>query len=140
MRALAALRLVIGGVFLYAAGTKLGDMAAFAEQVANYRILPAATVAPAAALLPGIEMVIGTLLVLGIATRAAAALAAASMALFVTALTVALARGINLECGCFGGADVATWTTVVRDLALLVLALAVAIGGPGRLSGRPAEG
>ena len=138
MMVLAALRLVLGGVFLYAAGAKLGDMSAFAEQVANFRLLPAATVAFTAATLPGIEMVAGALLVLGIAARAAAAIAAASLLVFIGALTLALARGINLECGCFGGADIATWTTVARDLMLLVPALAVMIAGPGRLTNRTA--
>jgi uncharacterized membrane protein YphA (DoxX/SURF4 family) len=137
---LAALRLVLGGVFLYAAGTKLADMSAFAEQVANFRLLPAATVALTAATLPGIEIVTGALLVLGIAARAAAAIATGLLVVFTGALTLALARGINLECGCFGGADVATWTTVARDIVLLVPALAVMIAGPGRLAGRTASG
>ncbi len=134
------MRLVLGGVFLYAAGTKLGDMSTFAEQTANFRLLPAAAVAPLAAMLPGVEIVTGALLVAGIAARAAAAVAAGLLAAFTAALTLALVRGINLECGCFGGADVATWTTVARDVVLFVPALSVLIAGPGHLIGRTRAG
>jgi ubiquinone/menaquinone biosynthesis C-methylase UbiE/uncharacterized membrane protein YphA (DoxX/SURF4 family) len=131
----ALLRLGLGVLLLWAAATKLPDMAAFAETVANYRLLPPALVAAAAAAVVGVELVAGALLLAGRHARAAALVAAVLLAAFAGALALALARGIDLRCGCFGGQETATWLTVLRDLALLAAAVAVAIAGPGRLLG-----
>jgi putative oxidoreductase len=132
--AVALARLLLGGIFLYAAGTKLPDMAAFADSIANYRILPAALVPTAASVLVGTEIVIGLALLTGWGARAASWLAALLLAVFTVGLSAALVRGIDLACGCFGGNDPATWWTVARDVAWLALALLVALRGPGRLS------
>jgi uncharacterized membrane protein YphA (DoxX/SURF4 family) len=131
---LALARLALGGIFLYAAGTKLPDMAAFADSIANYRILPAGLVPAAAAVLVGVEVVVGLALLSGRGARAAAWVATLLLATFTAGLSAALVRGIDLACGCFGGSAPATWWTVARDVAWLALALVVALRGPGRLS------
>ena len=131
--AVALARLLLGGIFLYAAGTKVPDMAAFADSVANYRILPPALVPAAAAVLVGVEILVGLALLTGRGARPAAWVASALLAGFTVGLAAALARGIDLACGCFGGAAPATWWTVARDVAWLALALLVALRGPGRL-------
>lgn len=133
MRALLlVLRVGLGAVLLYAAGTKVPDLAAFAESVANYRLLPPALVPGVAAAVIGVELVAGALLVVGRYTRAAALVASVLLAAFTAGLAQALLRGIDLRCGCFGGEEPATWLTVVRDLAMLAAALAVLAGAPGR--------
>ena len=132
--ALAVLRLVLAGIFLYAAATKLVDMRSFAEELANFHVLPAGMVPIVAAGIPGIEILIGILLVIGVAARAAAAVSAGLLVVFIAALSQALVRDIDLRCGCFGGSDVATWGTVARDVVMLVPALLVLAGGPGRLA------
>lgn len=131
--ALGLARAALGAVFLYAAAAKLPDMAAFATDVANYRALPAAAVPAAAAAAVGLELVLGLLLLAGVAARAAGLIAAGLLAAFVAGLSQALLRGIDLRCGCFGGAELATWGTVARDLPMLAAAAAVAAWGPGRL-------
>jgi putative oxidoreductase len=131
--ALALLRVALGGVFLYAAATKLPDMGAFAETVANYRMMPAALVPAAAAAVIGIEIAVGLLLVSGRLARAAALVSTALLAAFTVGIAQALARGIDLRCGCFGSAERATWWTVVRDAGLLAMALVLLARGPGRL-------
>ena len=105
-------------------------MAAFAESVANYRIVPPALVPFAAAALVGVEIAAGVALIANVWARAAALLVAALMAVFTVGVASALARGIDLACGCFGGTDAATWWTVLRDLVLLGLALGVAASSP----------
>jgi uncharacterized membrane protein YphA (DoxX/SURF4 family) len=129
---LAGCRVVIGALFLYAASTKVPDMAKFAEEVANYRMLPAALVPVTAAAVVGVEIVAGLALVTGVLARAGAVAISALLVVFIGGIAQALLRGIDLKCGCFGAEEAASWGTVVRDLAMLAPALAVAWWGPGR--------
>ena len=121
-----AARLLLGGLFLWASATKVPDMGAFAESVANYRIVPAALVSATAAMVVGVEIAASVALLANLWARAAALVLAGLLAVFTVGLASALARGIDLACGCFGGSAPATWWTVLRDLVLLALALAVA--------------
>jgi uncharacterized membrane protein YphA (DoxX/SURF4 family) len=127
---LTALRIGVGVVLVYAMVAKLRAPGDFAQDIANYRILPAALVPIAAAALPGIEAVLGGALVLGLWTRAAAWAAAALLGVFSAGVAGALARGLNIECGCFGATgQPATWWTFARDLALVGAAALVAWRG-----------
>lgn len=128
VRALAVCRIVLGALFIWAAVTKLPDMAAFAQDVANYRVIPAALVPTVAAAVVGIELLAGIGLVAGVMERPAAAVLAVLLAAFTALLVQALLRGIDLRCGCFGGDERASWWTVVRDLVMLAAAVAVARG------------
>jgi uncharacterized membrane protein YphA (DoxX/SURF4 family) len=125
-----AARVLLGALFLWASVTKVPDMAAFAESVANYRIVPPSLVPVVAAAVVGVEIAAGVALMLNLWARAAALLLAGLLAVFTVGLASALARGIDLACGCFGGTDAATWWTVLRDLALLAWALGVAASSP----------
>jgi len=127
-RALAVCRVALGALFIWAAVTKLPDMAAFAQDVANYRVIPAALVPLLAAAVVGIELLAGIALVTGVMERSAAAVLAVLLGAFTVLLTQALLRGIDLRCGCFGGDERASWWTVVRDLVMLATAIAVARG------------
>ncbi len=130
--AVGMLRIALGGLFLWAAATKVPDMGAFAESVSNYRLLPAALVPAAAAVVVGVELAAGALLVAGRAVRGAALVSAALLAVFTAGLAQALLRGIDLRCGCFGGAELATWWTVGRDVAMLAAAIVVVVAAPRR--------
>ena len=70
------LRLVLCGILLYAAVGKWPAPRAFAEDVANYRLLPAALVPLATAGLLGVEVVLGLMLLLGVLLPEAALLTA----------------------------------------------------------------
>jgi len=125
-----AARVLLGALFLWASASKVPDMAGFAESVANYRIVPPALVPFTASALVGLEMAAGIALMVNVWARAAALLLGALLAAFTVGLASALARGIDLACGCFGGTDAATWWTVLRDLVLLGCALGVAASSP----------
>jgi uncharacterized membrane protein YphA (DoxX/SURF4 family) len=138
MSALAAVaRLGLAGIFLYAAVTKVPDMGAFAESVANYRIVPASLVPAVAAVVVGIEIAAALALLWRAWARAAALVLAGLLAVFTVGLASTLARGIDLACGCFGGSAPATWWTVLRDVVLLALALGVAASAPPTPSRSP---
>ena len=132
--ALALLRIILGGLFVWAALTKVSNMELFAEETANYRLLPPVLVSLFAVCLAGVEILSGTLMVLGIAVRACAAVAALVLAAFSLALVQALLRGINLNCGCFGGSELASWWTVGRDVLLLTACTPLVSLGGGRLA------
>ena len=75
--------------------------------------------------LPMIELLLGlALIVAPFAWRRGAALATAGLlAVFTAAIAQAVARGISIDCGCFGGAaaPVTVWT-IARDVGLLAAA------------------
>jgi len=127
-RFLTGVRIVLGALFIWAAVTKLPDMAGFAQDVANYRIVPAALVPFVASAVVGIELLGGIALVAGVMERAAAAVIACLLVAFIAFLSQALLRGIDLRCGCFGGDEPASWWTVARDLLMLAAAVVVARG------------
>lgn len=126
-----ALRLGLGGLFLWAAAGKIADPRGFARDIANYRLLPDAAAPALAALLPFVEAGLGLAVVLGLWTRAAALGLAGLMAVFTVAVGAAFARGIDVACGCFGGGGAPIgWLTIARDLALLALAIALVVLSP----------
>jgi len=112
-------RVVLGAVFFYAALAKIPNMELFAEETANYRLLPAAWIPFFAVSLAGVEILAGAMLVAGVLVRPATIVTAGLLVAFIIALSQALLRGINLSCGCFGGAELASWQTVGRDLVML---------------------
>jgi hypothetical protein len=138
LAALWVLKVGIAVLFLGAAWPKLQDPATFTQEVANYQLLP--EVAPyVAATLPGVELVLtlpGVELVLAVVLlflipgsrwlASAAALAAFLMAGFTVATSQVVARGIDIECGCFGaGSDPVTGATIARDVVYLAGCLAL---------------
>jgi putative oxidoreductase len=128
------LRIILGGLFMWAAFTKVPNMGLFAEQTAAYRLLPPGLVSVFAVCLVGVEILSGTLMVLGIAVRACAAVAMLMLGAFILALLQSLLRGIDLSCGCFGGSDPASWWTVGRDVLLLAACAPLVLLGGGRLA------
>lgn len=127
MKALAYLlaRVGLGALFLVAGALKLRDPYAFALEISNYQLLPA--LAPwLAAALPATEIVVGVALVAGPRpwARAGGLAAALLLAAFTFAAASAIARGVNISCGCFGAdSGPVTWLTVARDVALVAAAL-----------------
>src|SRR5690349_18676598 len=116
-------RALLAALFLFAGTAKLVDSRTFANDVANYRLLPPPLVTPFAAALPGVEVACGIGLLDPRAARAAAVLATALLVAFTVAAMQALARDINLDCGCFGSVRApVTMLTVARDVVLVAAA------------------
>ena len=120
-------RLVLAGVFLAAAAPKLADPAGFAAAIANYRAFPDALVNLVATLVPALELV-GALALLTPWRRGAALLLGALLLGFTALLAISLARGIDVACGCFGGAaeqagaaDPVSPLHLLRNVGLLAL-------------------
>ena len=122
-------RLVTGGVWVVAGALKLPDLAASVRAVRAYDLLPEAVVPVVGQLLPIVEVVVGACLVLGLLTRASAVVSAGLFLAFVVGIASAWARGLQIDCGCFGGGgQVADATSeypleIARDVGLLLLSL-----------------
>jgi uncharacterized membrane protein YphA (DoxX/SURF4 family) len=123
------LRLVVGGVWIFAAAIKLPDPAQSVAAVRAYDLLPESVVPTVGHLLPVLEVVLGTLLVLGLLTRGAAVVSALLLVAFIIGIASVWARGLSIECGCFGGggakegAESAYPWEIARDAGLLVLSV-----------------
>jgi putative oxidoreductase len=127
--AVIASRLVLAGLFAMAAVPKILDPTSFARDVENYHLLPPELVAIVAVLLPPLELVLSIALLTGVHARGAAIVTGGLLLAFAGGMAQAIARGIDLDCGCFGSAlamEVSGWT-IARNLALFALAMLVAI-------------
>jgi putative oxidoreductase len=124
--AILAISLVLAGVFIYAGIDKLRDPLQFADSVAAFAILPNSLVTPFALGLPVFEVLCG-LMVLVPPTRRIGALALTLIiAMFIVALVSALARGLTLDCGCFGAGAPSRprmWMESALDVVLFAGAL-----------------
>lgn len=117
-------QIVIGVIFAWAALAKIGDAQAFATQLHNFRIVPVAFENVVAVTLPWIELVAAMALVLNIRARSGALLVCVMLAAFTMAIIVALLRGLDIECGCFGTADASRvgFVKVLENAAMLAVA------------------
>jgi uncharacterized membrane protein YphA (DoxX/SURF4 family) len=122
-------RIVAGLVMLAAALSKIGAPAVFAGQIENYDLVPVGFENLIAITLPWIEFLAGLALVLGVRARSGAWLALGMMVVFTLAVAQALARGLNIECGCFGTADASRigLTKLLENLAFTAVSIVAAM-------------
>ena len=100
-----ALAAIIGGLFIYAGALKAWDPVKFATDISNFRILSWPIGVRLAFYLPWLEIISGLALLVGWMRSGAVAILTGLTAVFIVATISAQARGINLECGCFGAAS-----------------------------------
>lgn len=121
-------RLVLGGVLLVAGWLKIRDLVGSTQNVMAYEIFDYEISRLIGTVLPVVEIAVGLLLVIGLLTRAAAWVSAGLMVVFIVGIASAWARGLSIDCGCFGtGGPVAPEDTrylseILRDLGLLAAA------------------
>jgi uncharacterized membrane protein YphA (DoxX/SURF4 family) len=122
-----AARLVVGVVWIVAGFLKLPDPTLSVRAVRAYQLLPESVVPVVGHGLPVLEILVGVCLVLGLLTRGVAVVSGLMLLAFVIGIASAWARGLSIECGCFGGGgakpDAAgkyPWE-VARDVGLLAL-------------------
>ncbi len=131
------LRWYLGLLFVEASWHKILDPGSFAVDVATYDILPLVLVNFVAITLPWTELIAGLLLLAGWRVRAASLLVSAMMMVFIMALGIALAKGLDMSCGCFASQGAAedpiSALTVGRDSLWLAMGIFVLIFDRGRL-------
>ena len=128
-----AIRLVVGGVWVWAGLAKLTEPYAAVQAVRAYQLLPGGVAEVVGRTLPTLELVVGTALVAGVLTRVSAAVSAGLFLAFVVGIASAWARGLQIDCGCFGGggydpdaASAYPWE-LARDGVLLALSVLLVV-------------
>jgi len=117
------LRIAIGGLFIYAGLQKIGTPLQFADSIATFKVLPPELINLVALALPPFEILVGGLLLFGAFVRPAAFALVGLDAVFIVLLLQAIARGLEVDCGCFGSGEPsrwAAWLSLGRNLMLLV--------------------
>jgi uncharacterized membrane protein YphA (DoxX/SURF4 family) len=121
-----AARLLVGGVWIVAGALKIPDPAASVRAVRAYQLLPEAIVPTLGYALPVIELLVGVTLVIGLLVRVGATLSAVLFLAFIIGISAAWARGLQIDCGCFGGGgfdaqarEKYPWE-IARDVGLLL--------------------
>lgn len=133
-------RLVTGGVWLFAGLLKVTEPDASIAAVRAYELLPSWAVEPVGLALPALEIAVGLALVLGVLTRGAGVLSAVLFVAFIVGIASVWARGIEIDCGCFGGGGAEPGATsdypweIARDAVLLLLSLFVVVVRRTRLA------
>lgn len=119
-------RFILGGVFVYASFDKILHPAAFAEAVYNYQILPDNLINLTAIVLPCLELVLGIFLIINVWIPGTVVMCNLLLITFIGALLFNMARGLNINCGCFSTTAVENSTnvlTVLRDTSFLAMAV-----------------
>lgn len=133
-------RCVVGVVWVFAGLLKLSDPAQSVRAVRAYEILPETLVPSVGYALPALEVAVGVLMIAGLGLRVVSSVSLLLLVAFVVGIASAWARGLRIECGCFGGGgQVANATSsypwdIARDIGLGALSALLARWPLSRLS------
>ncbi len=97
-----ALRLALAGIYIFAAVPKVLDPWSFTHAIHNFRILPQPWIPPLAVILPPLEALAALAVVTGILYRGGLLCLTLLSFAFAAGIGSAIARGLDIDCGCFG--------------------------------------
>lgn len=130
-------QIVLAGIFIVAGYMKLRQpWLQFAVSLNSFKILPDSALEPLAKTIPWCEVALGLAILSGLWLRWFALVASLILALFLSVLTRSYMMGLQVDCGCFGSGEALGPATLLRDSAMLALALAVTVGA-FRMKRRP---
>jgi putative oxidoreductase len=128
-------QIALGAIFVAAALPKISDPPSFAHMIFNYRVLPGGLINLSALVMPWVELLAGLALILGVWVKPARWIVSLLLVTFMIAITINLARGNAIDCGCF---DVSAanktheerihdmWFVLIRDAGMLLMAAQLA--------------
>ena len=118
------LRITLGTVFIAASYDKIVDPTAFAASIINYRIVAPIPALYIATFLPWMELLCGVGLLLGVFVRGSSLLVVVMLVLFTLGVASAMARGLDISCGCFTqdpAAERIGWLKLVENCILIAI-------------------
>ena len=136
-------RLILGGTLFAAGWIKLFNTYEAKASVRAYQLLPVGVANIFGAILPPLEIAIALVIVLGIWTKRVAFIGTFLMVLFIIAISQAWARGLPINCGCFGNGGLTAdgkvhhWTyfsEILRDLGLIMCGIYISRNPVGKFA------
>ena len=119
-------RLVLGGLFVYAGAVKVLDPLGFAQDIRNYRLVGQSLSFVVAVILPWLEILAGLALAAGFWKRASALIISGLLVFFIVLTLATIARGLDVDCGCFGSLSRRSgFGVVLEDLVMLFMGLSL---------------
>jgi len=112
---------LLAALFLYAGISKIPDPVAFARDIEAYRLLPGQASLAVALWLPWLEVLAALALVWPAWRAAGRQLLLLLLTVFQILLLVTWFRGLDIECGCFGGGGSSVPLALLRNLGLMFL-------------------
>lgn len=122
-----SLAVILGAVFVFAGVLKIADPVKFADDIQKFHILPYGASVRLAFYLPWLEVLCGLAVITGWWRSGGVVVLTALTVIFIGATVAAKARGIDVDCGCFGKAThnlTFTWHLLI-DFAILAGLLAL---------------
>ena len=118
-------RWILGMVFIYASYDKLFHPRAFADIIYHYQILPVSLINATAIFLPWLELLVGGFLMIGFWMPGTVIWCNFLFVVYIGALSFNLARGLDIDCGCFsvGGGRSINIGTILWDVVFLALSI-----------------
>ncbi|MBU1096090.1 MAG: DoxX family membrane protein [Bacteroidetes bacterium] len=122
-----AFRLALGFIFVFAGLEKISNPEKFAVAIENYKIMPVIFINFIAIILPFLELITGLLLIFGISVKENIFIINLLLTLFILLVAIAISRGLDIECGCFGTNDgqKAGLQKIIENLFMLLLGLLI---------------
>jgi len=133
-------RLILGAVLLVAGALKVPNLPKSAMAVRAYEMLPIPMANFLGYTLPWIEIGLGLLLIVGVTVKISGGLGGLTMLAFIIAIAQAWARGLSIDCGCFGGGgtidpeDTKYLSEIIRDIGLMGLGIFLYLYPKGRFA------
>ena len=118
-------RLILGVIFIYASYDKILHPKAFAEVVYNYQILPTTLINITAILLTWLELLMGIFLIMGFWMPGTVIWCNILLVVYIGALCFNLARGLDVNCGCFSttkGSSISI-VTILWDAVFIAISI-----------------
>jgi uncharacterized membrane protein YphA (DoxX/SURF4 family) len=109
------LRVVLGGLFVYAGYIKLAHLNVAKNNVFLYRLFSFHVSQTFGIILPIVEVALGLLLIFGLFTRFAAFATGLLLVIYIAGIISVWARHIAIDCGCFSSGGLVTrWPDAVK--------------------------
>ena len=122
-------RIVIALVFIFAGAEKISDPDSFAQSIQNYKLLPISTLNFIAIILPWIELTSGLLLLFGLSVKENSLIILCLLGIFTLAVIISLFRGLNIECGCFGGNGKIGLLKLLENFLMIIATILLIVNG-----------
>ncbi|MBL0332905.1 MAG: DoxX family membrane protein [Chlorobiota bacterium] len=114
-------RLVLGQMLLISGAEKLVALKTFSNSISNYQLIPESLNNVLALSFVWAEITVGILLILGLFVKGSSFLSTLMLSVFTIAILIAMARGLEIDCGCFAKPEPIGWMKIFKNSLWILL-------------------